>query len=476
MNLSDTVKKVFAERKITSLKAFYNEVKRLSKKRPDEEEIEEAIDEYLAEDLVTDIAVDWDKRSIIYRENLFNDTEFKISLTDIEIEEGRMYVGHRFMPFIHPEIPLSDIQLQDEDGNPFTLLKVEVAVSEMYMFVSLLAPYSANIPKIKGQDTAIIEAYDLCDWLKENDFKEKDALRIVPVDYQKHIFRLEKVTSRELATQTFVIQNKDNQLTEAIEDILNWYAEPMPVDMCLFRAYAISKPDLVKEPGTAFGPFISQHEDFTFHNFANFAFIHYNNFEEIMMEEALMENMEQFPIEAGQSKEIDGIFAEMGNSFSELFIVGHAVQQLHKNQAIDKEEILSIIFKNNQPFANSKQAKNFNKAFDQLIKKLEKEWATQRLALPLQRLLTKTLDLKITIVNGLREIDANLVNMEDLDMKALTQLTSFDTLGEQILHFMFQVEDENQRLTPEFATTMLPNVEQMKTNFEEGLEYILSQL
>ncbi|MGB1243624.1 MAG: hypothetical protein ACPG49_13935, partial [Chitinophagales bacterium] len=476
MNLPNAVKKVFEKRTVTNLKDFYKKVKSLTKKRLTNKKIEEVIDEYWKKYASYDIAINWNDETIIYREQLFHDTQFRINLTEQEIDENRLYVGHRFQPFIHPEVALSDITLQDEDGNPIPLKTIELPIEEIYIYISLLAPYSVNQPQIKGMDKAVIAYYDLQDWLADNDFQEKDALLIVPIDYEKHIFQLEKMTSREIATQTFVTQNKDKQLTEAIEDILNWYSDPMPVDVCLFWAYAISKPALIENPGTPFGPFISSHEDFTFHSFSYFTFIHYHNYEQQMMEEALLENQIPELKEAGKAKDINGIFEELGNSFSEDFVRGHIVQQLHKDKEVNKEEILSIIFKENHLFRNKKQAKNFEAALEKLTKNLQKEWKTKRLAPALQRLLNKTLDLKITIVNGLREIDANLTNIEDLDMQSMAQLTQFDTLSEQILHFMFHAQNEEQELTSEFATNIISNVEQMKENFELGLEYVLAQL
>lgn len=476
MNLPNAVKKVFEKRTVTNLKDFYRKVKGLTKKRPTNEEIEEAIDKYWTKNALYDIAINWNNETIIYREQLFHDTQFRINLTEQELTQKKLFVGHRFQPFIHPEVALSDITLQDENGNSIPLKTTEMTIEEVFIYISLLAPYSANQPTIKGMENATIAYYDLKDWLAANDFQEKDALLIVPIDYENNIFQLEKMTSREIATQTFITQNKDQQLTEAIEDILNWYSDPMPVDVCLFWAYAISKPALIENPGTPFGPFISNHEDFTFHSFSYFTFIHYHNYEQQMMEEALLENQIPELKEAGKAKDINGIFEEMGNSFSEDFVRGYIVQQLHKGNEISKPDLMSILFKENQLFRNEKQAKNFEAAMDKLIKQLQKEWKTKRLAPALQRLLSKTLDLKITIVNGLREIDANLVNMEDLDMQSMAQLTQFDTLGEQILHFMFHAETQDQELTPEFATNIITNVEQMKENFELGLKYILAQL
>ncbi len=476
MHLPKAIKKVFEERNVTHLKDFYKKVKSLTKKQPTNEEIEAAIDEYWVQNAIYDIAINWNDETIIYREQLFQDTQFRINLTEQELAQKRLYVGHRFQPFIHPEIPLLNLQLQDEEGCVISLKNVKLSLEEAFIYISLLAPYSENQPKVIDQDNVAMDYYDLSDWMTANDFQEKDALLIVPIDYENKVFQIEKMTSREIATQTFVTQNKDQKLTEAIEDVLNWYPDPMPVDVCLFWAYAISKPALIENPGTPFGPFISSHEDFTFHSFSYFSFIHYHDYEERIFEDAFLENQLPSPKVAGKAKDINGIFEEMGNSYSEDFVIGFIVHQLHKDKEIKKADIKSIIFKENQLFGNEKQAKNFEAALDKLIKKLQKEWKTKRLAPSLQRLLSKTLDLKITIVNGLREIDANLTDLENLDMKAMSQLTSFDTLGEQILHFMFHAENENQKLTPEFAANIISNVEQMKASFQEGLQYILSKL
>ena len=475
MQLTNLVKKVFKKRNITSLELFGDEVKKLSKKQLGPVDIEEAIDKYLFGNAINDIAMNWDKNTIVYREQLFQNTQFRISLTEEEVEAKRLYIGHRFSPFIHPEVPVESIQLQDGEGHPIAVKEAELPIHEFYRYVSLLAPYAKNTPNLISSEVGAAQYYDLNNWMKANNFEAKDALLVVPVDYENHVFRLEKLTSRELATQTFITQNKDKQLTEAIEDVLNWYPDPMPVDTCLFWAYSISKPTLVENPATPPGPFIGNHEDFTFHNFSYFTFIHYQGYEERVMEDALTGGLSNLQ-ESGKAKDLEGIFGELGNSFSETFVVGFIVQKIHANKTVEKEEIKEVLFKKNHFFVNAQQEKNFEKALDKLIKKLQKKWAKKRLAPSLQRLLSKTLDLKITIVKGLREIDANLVDVADIDLTAMGQLTNFDSIAEQILYFMLLSEDEEQQLSPEFGTEMIPQIEQMKVNFKEGVEYILSQL
>ncbi len=475
MKLNNAIKQAFSNRDIHDLIELYAEINALTSKKYKVSELEDLLDEYLAENSIVDIAINWNDEKVIYREQFFHNTSFKISLTQEEFEEKRLYVGHRLSPFIAPNIPFAALQLQDAEGKPFQLKENSLPLTEMYQYISMLPPYSANQPTVVSIEEVKIEYYDLKEWMIAYDFEPKDMLLVVPVDYPKHIFRIEKLSARYLAEQTFITQHKNKRLTEALEDVLNWYPEPIPVDLAWFWAFALFEPKELLNTGSSLGPFISQHEEFGLHTMAHYSFIHYQDYEERMMEETLMEmeNPEQKVM--GEATDLDGIFDELENSYSETFVAAKLLLQLHQNQDIDPEELLDILFGVEHPFYSAKQAGNFEKALNKLAKKMKKLWSKQRLSLPVLRLLTKLVNFRIRVKAGIHEMDAALTDIADVDLAVLNQLHTLDMIAEQMLSLIVYPED-GQTIDADSAVMMISQVENMYSNFQEGLDYILSQL
>ncbi len=471
MKLQTAIPKTFARRNVYDLPSIYRKIRNLTQRKYSDDYLEDIVSEYLGSDILLGIAANWDTGKIIYREQLFSQTCFKIGLSTYEFQEKKLFIGHRFMPFIQANVPNKNIKLQDTNGNSIPFLQHSIPVEEAAIYVSLMAPYSVNVPKIVGESSVNMDCYDLKDWMEAEEFEERDMLLIVPVDYSKYRFRLEKVSARHLAEQTFITQHKDHQLTEAIETALDHFSEPVPTDLCLFWAYTFCSPKLVKEPGTPFGSFISTHKDLTFHNFGVFTFIHYRDYEETSMEEALMENVFRDTSEMGKATDMSGILEELGNGYTENFIVGRFILQLHQNNRTDKASIPPLLFKKHHQFYNDQQEQNFNRALKKLENKVKKVWQKKRFPISVQRLLAKVIDLQISMNNGLRQIDANLTDMQRLDMKALGQLKEWSFASEQILDFIL-----DSQVSSDEAAKLIPQMENMKVEFQKGVEYIVGRL
>ena len=476
MNLPNAVQKAFASRDITNLKTFYKKVNSLTKKHFGKEAIEDAIDNYFMETPVLDIAIKWDADKIIYREKLFRNTHFKIDLTEREYQEQKLYIGHRFVPFLGPEIPFSAIQLQGIVEPSPELQKEILSLMEAFQYVSLLPPYAVNYPKMPTTETVELYYYDLSEWIEANDFQEKDAILVVPIDYDQYIFRLEKLTSRHLAEQTFITQHKDQNLTESFEDVLNWYPDPMPADLSLFWAFALSKSNVVEKPGSSIGQFVSFHEDLTLHTLAQYPFIHFHEYQERILAESF-ENEPYDMFTIGEATDLNGIFRELANSYTENFIAGKLIHQLHQNQQINKKEIITLLFKGSRPFEHPIQEKNFHKAFNQLAKDIERQWKKKKLPLPTLRLLGKALELRTNITLGLRSIAQKAVDAEDLDLDILNHLQYFDVTTDNILESIVQLDENGElQVTPDDAVDIISQVEIMQNYCREGIEHMLNQL
>ena len=473
MKLEDAIANVLKERKIMDIFEAIDAIKKHSKSRQNDDFIANAIEEYLLETGATDISIDYENEVLVYREQLFANTSFRIQLTSEEIAAKELIIGHRFMPFIHPRIHPKSIFLIDEADNEIELFTDKRSFEENIIYFSLLPPYGLQHYDLDNEGNIPALVYDLSDWMRRNEFTSKDNLLLSPIDYQKNIFRLEKISGKEINRQKIV----NTQIDEALENaILNEIVSSeviLPIDMQLFKAIGTLEKRFQQKLGTPIGPLLSAHEEIQIYNSGSYAYLNTADNMDMTMDMAMDEAMNPDLGAMGTATDIPGIFTEMGISYTEEFIIGKMIEQIHIQNKIDSDELYQFLFKNGaQSFYNEKQHENFDKAFAKLAKKIEKDWKTQRLSPSAQQLLSQTLKLKTEIIGLLREIDAKLTDPANFDFSMLMQLQPFEHLSDGLLNLLISDQEK-----PESSiVNMNKQVKHMRKEFAEASAFILENL
>lgn len=436
-----TLKKVFnailEERTANTKTKFVAEVRKRSKTRKAPAAIFEALIQYVLEEAFNDIAINFEENKIVYRENLFRETQFTIQPTNHELERKMMVLGHRLLPFVHPNVSPTELIFEDGDGQIIPIREITLPVEEGQDYVLLMAPYGALQLDIQIHEKMLmLWALDLEAWLKNHKVGKKDLLQITPIDYDKHRFRFDVLSSREIAEQAFVTKRMDEILTESLIEIIEFFETPIPVDYCLFWAFAnLPKQNLpLVKVGSPIGPFLSNHEEINIFSENAFAYLHLHDFLDTFWESMMDEALFIDPSKMGKAKDLDGIFQELGNSYSSGFVAGKMIQQIHEHNQIDKQELIALLFLDPDfSFYNKKQERNFHAALDALEKKVNEEWSNTRLSLPMMQLLNKTIQFKVEFIAFLREIDLRLEDPANFDFASLMQFQPIDGMLDQLL-------------------------------------------
>lgn len=349
-------------------------------------------------------------QKVVSRQSLFGQCSFRIQLTASELEDKRLIIGHRLQPFIHPEIPVEELQFFDEHDVLLPMDRFELPVNQSNsIYFNLLPPYGLT-QYIEGDGTGqmlSMAIIDLGQWMKHQQFDPEDQLLVSVKDYKKLEFYIDKLSSREIARLHFADRHYEHQLTDAIYAVFDIIGRSiLPVDMHLLWAYAQLEPEVIQKGGTPFGPFISRHETLTFYQEGPFAFLQNQNFMEELMENAIQHAQDASPEAKGNATDLDGIFQELGNSFSELLLKACMVEQLLEWDEVNEEALMIKAFATPDPaFYNPRQAANFKKAYNKLLRSVRKKWSDQRLALPHLQLLRKAIQFKMEIVILLRALN-----------------------------------------------------------------------
>ncbi|MFM9950252.1 MAG: hypothetical protein ACKV1O_20120, partial [Saprospiraceae bacterium] len=282
------------------------------------------------------------------------------------------------------------------------------------------------------------------------------------------------VSRKEVAAQQLLIQRRDELLTDAIDDVLLGIDEVIPADITLFWAFALGDPKLPELPGTPLGPFLNNHEELQIFFDAGFAHIQMKDYYEDLFDSAMEDMATMDPKDMGKAKDLDGIFRELGSSFTPDFVSAKFLLQLHERQEIATDEVINILFKSGiEPFYNKKQEKNFSKAFNELAESVAETWADKRLPLPVVSLLKKTIQFKIEFIGLLREIDLRMTAPEEFDFSMLMHLQPVDMMLDQLLSLIVEKGDE---ISTKEIKDLVIQIEKAREYFTEARREILDNM
>lgn len=435
--LNKAFKKILSDEGEQHFDEIYSALPDELRKGVDRAQLGPVLENYLLQAGNTNQAVNRSGESVQSRESLFSNCCFRIQLTPYELDDRQLILGHRFLPFIHPGIPIEELKFFTERDQSLPVVRVPMEVNQSNsIFFNLLPPYGIT-QYIEGDGTSQtlnMAVIKLEPWLKEVAYEVEDQILISVKDYDQLEFYLEKIDSREIASNRLADRYYDKQLTDCIYHVFDLIGKSfLPVDMHLLWAFAQMEPNLIENGGTPFGPFISQHDTLTFFQDGPYAFLQDKNFMEELMETAIEQAKQSSPNKMGLAKELDGIFQELGNSFSKLLLRACMVEHLLEWDDIDKEALFVQVFgENMHPFYNDQQEKNFEQAYEKLKTSVQKKWLDRRLALPHLQLLRKAIQFKMEIVYLLRELN-KINDPKQVNMQALLQLQPIDQSLDQIL-------------------------------------------
>jgi len=475
MKIHEAIEVLLAEESITNIDEFTERVRVISKTKKKKDALWDEIESYLLENAITDVAINLDTDELVYRDKLFEETAFRVNLTEDELLAKKMYIGHRMIPYVHPCVSQEEYRFQDADGNPIPVIREKIPAEAGFIYVSLLPPYALEDEMVDLQTNTInLLALDLGTWMQHNPLTKEDQLLISPVDYFENSFQIEVVSRKEIAAQQLLIQRRDELLTEAIDDVLLGIDEVIPADVTLFWAFALGDPKLPKLPGTPLGPFLNKHEDLQIFFDAGFAHIQMKDYYEDLFDNAMEDMATMDPKDMGKAKDLDGIFRELGSSFTPDFVSAKFVLQLHERQEIATDEVINILFKSGvEPFYNKKQEKNFSKAFNQLAESVAETWTNKRLPLPVVSLLKKTIQFKIEFIGLLREIDLRMTVPEEFDFSMLMHLQPVDMMIDQLLSL---IVEKGSEISNKEVKDLVLQLEKAREYFLEARKDILDNM
>ena len=408
---------------------------------------------------------------ICSRSELFKGTKFKIKLTVEEFNEKKLYIGHRFLPFILDFFEQSKIQLTDKDKNKINKKQDKLPIIDGMKYLIFLKTYLWEDKENFDSQNIVLSYFDLTDWMKKNSFNINDCLQITVLDIDTLKYKIEKISAKEYNAQSLLLKSKDAELEESILEQISLH-EINDISLTLFRAFAELDEDIVKEPGSPISILINESEAVNYQEMGgNPVLIDADS----SLFEHFMDNMEDELPEPGKSKSMEGILKELGNGFSENFIQALMIVQLKKDGNIDDEKLLKILFKRPPFFYNEKQADNFVNAYEKIKKTVIKNWKNKDIDKFVFQLIEIIVKIQTNINSLLRAVDdyLNKSGDEDFDFQMLESFQSIDFAAEEM---MFQILENKANIPTIDAKKIYDQFENLYKTIFKDIEAIKEDL
>ncbi|HCE45753.1 MAG TPA: hypothetical protein DET40_19595 [Lentisphaeria bacterium] len=225
-----------------------------------------------ADNSLLDITCEGELReNYISRRKFFDKAEFCISPTQAELDKGVLFPGHRFVPFLNPDIPPFDAVLKsDESGTGFEMKAFkDYSMDALEQYHSLLGvdltlryyvqndkDNSESIGESRGKKAKLnMKVYDLKEFYKKHSFKMGDALIVSVEDSDKGVFRFSILPGSEKQSHLADIQNWVSRMEDALLAVFDVYGPAMDIKSQLEQAFILN-PTLMENVFISYGEFL----------------------------------------------------------------------------------------------------------------------------------------------------------------------------------------------------------------------------
>ncbi len=212
-----------------------------------------------------------DSGKYVNKAEFFTGAEFVVVPSEVEIEAGILFPGHRFAAFCAAETYLCDVNLMPENGrrelsttdfdcNMLEVLPQHILLGSESLYDYVMAENSANAAFLRGEKSAKVklEVFDLARYYQKTNFSSGDALVFTVEDYDEGFFsfRYLPAAERNDTSRDLWIRKYEDALQQAIA--VNAEYEEIPE--LLAEGFFFGGRDLFGAAGASLDEFIALSE------------------------------------------------------------------------------------------------------------------------------------------------------------------------------------------------------------------------
>ena len=250
------------------------------------------------------------------RHSLFAGARFRVCPRLAEIDDGILYPGHRFIPFCHPNMPIDELTLLDQRGEPIVYRVVDAAIDDVRTYHSLmclpdipfLVPDEENAPL----ERAWLHALDMATWYAKHEFQEGDTIVVTVEDLNQGIYGIEHEPFEEFQRHFAEVRRSDAALEDALLSVVEHASANATVETQLFHAYAQVDPWTLLHPGRHIGAVLEGNDKLVLTNDGHVCYLHAPDADPYAR--VLEEAADATPEPTGKGKSVAAIINDLGIS------------------------------------------------------------------------------------------------------------------------------------------------------------------
>ncbi len=202
------------------------------------------------------------------REKFFTGKTFVVVPSELEIDAGILFPGHRFAPFCSPDVYISDVSIHEHGlKKMLPMREFDCRFEEIFAFHSLLgsgsiydlvvAEHPDNHAFLRGERNSKVKmtVFDLSKFYAKHSFSGGDALLVTVEDYAEGIFSITRMAAekRNEKSRDLWIGKFENALAPVISSGVEYDEIPDLIALGFFRGGA----DLFGPDGATLDEFIA---------------------------------------------------------------------------------------------------------------------------------------------------------------------------------------------------------------------------
>lgn len=194
------------------------------------------------------------------RSEFFRNGYFLITPDELEIDEGILFPGHRFSPFIPSDVFPSEVKLHDPDGGEVRQKNYHGRLAELFpyhllmgseqVFDFLIAEHAGNrrlSESATGRERIVLRVFDLAEFYAGCEFSSGDALCCRIEDYRRGVFSFEHLPGNK--RKSSAVKSFCRTFETALEQVIDRFDNYFDIPEQLSWAFYCAPPAILTREG-----------------------------------------------------------------------------------------------------------------------------------------------------------------------------------------------------------------------------------
>ena len=378
---------------------------------------------------------DMTKNEYQLKKLFFRNTEFCITPDKHEIERGILFPGHRFAAFCSEDIFPSEVKFTETGSGKKSrlkevslkledIIKYHVLLGAEQIFDFLIAEDSANMKLLQGKNTGSmvkLNAFDLKDFYRANDFEEGDAVAVKILDWTKGDFNFSYMPGSSRKANK--VKQWIEKYSAAIDRTIDDYESYLEIPDQLSSAFFIGGRELLTAGGASLDEFYRNNDHIEISMDNGHAILTRKSDADIPEEE--LEVPEDIMISKGKTASIDEILAEIGIPMKTPEIDAYMLDQCYRKE-LEFVDFFSRCFGNERlNFIDDAQENVFMNYIEDRWERFSERYNrhADELKAPVREKILETVEERLEWLQFLNSIDIAAAQLPEKEMKKLAKIS-----------------------------------------------------